>query len=213
MATSIAPVLGITGAVAAGKSAISRHLGSFGARVIDVDGLGHAALASPAVREAVVREFGRGVLAADGTLDRAALARSIFDGEDARRRLEAIVHPVVRRRIDDEIAAGRAAHVPLIVVDCALLFESGLDAICDTTLAVDAPEALRLARAWAAHGWDEAEVRRRMAAQLPPEDKRARADRVAINDGDESRLADEARSLFDAVVRGAGAAATRRPSS
>jgi len=213
VAASIAPVLGVTGTVAAGKSTLTARLAALGARVIDADALGHRALATPGVRDAVAVAFGRGVLAPDGTLDRALLARGVFADAAARARLEAIVHPVVRRAIDEEIAAARKAGAPLVVVDCALLFESGLDAICDSTLAVDAPEAVRIARARAARGWDESEVVRRSAAQLPAAEKRARAGRVFVNDGSDARLADEARVVFDAVLRSPRAAAARRKSS
>jgi dephospho-CoA kinase len=213
VAASIAPVLGVTGSVAAGKSALCARLAALGACVIDADALGHRALATGEVRDAVVVAFGREVLAPDGSLDRGALARIAFADAAARARLESIVHPVVRRWIDEGIAAARDAGAPLVVVDCALLFESGLDAICDSTLAVDAPETLRAARARAARGWDQTEVQRRSAAQLPAAEKRARAGRVFVNDGSDPRLADEARAVFDAVQRSPRAAAARRKSS
>jgi dephospho-CoA kinase len=182
--------------------------------VIDVDALGHRALATNEVKRAVVAAFGRGVLLGEsGTLGHRELAALVFADDVNRKRLEDIVHPVVRRWIDEEIAAAREGGAPLVVVDCALLFESGLDAVCDETLAVDAPEALRFARAQAARGWDADEVRRRAAAQLPPAEKRARAGRVFVNDGSDARLADEARAVFDAVLRGPRAAAARRKSS
>lgn len=203
-------VLGITGAVASGKSALSRRLAALGADVIDVDGLGHEVLATPEVRDAVVRQFGRSVRASDRSLDRAALARVAFASESSRKHLEEIVHPVVRRLVDARIEAARASDAPLVVLDCALLFEGALDALCDRTVAVEAPEPVRLARALAAHGWDADEVRRRMAAQLPPEEKRARADDAVVNDGDEARLADAARTLYDRLVRGGDAGPVRR---
>jgi len=181
--------------------------------VIDVDGLGHAALAADDVKTAVIRAFGAGVAASDGSLDRPALARIAFADDASRRRLEAIVHPVVRVRIDDEIRRARADAAPLVVVDCALLFESGLDAVCDVTVDVDAPEPLRLARAQAAHGWDAAETRRRAAAQMTAQQKRSKADRVVVNDGDEARLSDEARAVFEEVRLGGHAGAGRRRTS
>jgi dephospho-CoA kinase len=204
------PVLGVTGAVAAGKSALSRRLAALGADVIDVDRLGHDVLATPEVRDAVVREFGRSVRAPDRSLDRAALARLAFADESARRRLEEIVHPAVRALVNARLDAARTAGAPLVVLDCALLFEGGLDALCDRTVVVEAPDAVRLARALAAHGWDEAEVRRRMAAQLPPAEKRARADVAVANEGDEARLDAAARGLYENLVRDGGAEPARR---
>jgi dephospho-CoA kinase len=181
--------------------------------VIDVDRLGHAALADGDVKAAVIRAFGAAVAAADGSLDRRALARVAFADDDSRRRLEAIVHPVVRVRIDAEIRRARADGAPLVVVDCALLFESGLDAICDCTVDVDAPEPLRLARAEAAHGWGAAETRLRESAQLSAQEKRSRADKVVVNDGDEARLSDEARAIFETVRHGVHAGVGRRRTS
>jgi dephospho-CoA kinase len=180
--------------------------------VVDVDGLGHAALADGVVKTSVARAFGASVSAADGSLDRAALARIAFADDASRRKLESIVHPVVRARVDEEIRRARAAGAPLVVVDCALLFESGLDAVCDLTVDVDAPEPIRLARA-AARGWDAAETRRRAAAQMSAQEKRSRADKVVVNDGDEARLADEARAIFEEVRRGVPADVGRRRTS
>jgi dephospho-CoA kinase len=199
------PIVGVTGPVAAGKSALSRRLAGLGGRVIDADALGRKALTTPEVRRAVVVAFGDAVLAKDGSLDRAALAARVFADEAARRRLEGIVHPVVRVWIDMELAAAAREGAPFVVVDCALLFESGLDSLCEETVAVDAPADARRARALAAHGWDEAEVRRREAAQLPAHEKRARADRVVVNDGGEERLEEAARAIVESLPR-AGAA-------
>ena len=204
------PVLGVTGPVAAGKSALSARLAALGARVIDVDGLGHRALASDAIRDEVVRAFGAGVAGADGSIDRARLALVAFADGPSRLRLEAIVHPVVLRDINEEIRRAVGAGAKAVVLDCALLFESGLDALCDLTVDVDAPEAVRLSRALASQGWDAGEVRRRTAAQIAPDEKRARADRVVVNDGDAGRLDDAASEILAEVRRGAGHAATRR---
>ncbi len=209
--TSNAPVLGVTGPIAAGKSELSRRLEALGARVIDVDALGREVLDSDDGKREVVREFGRGVvLGGSGALDRRALARVAFAEEAARRRLEAIVHPIVRRRIDEAVRRAHADAAPLVVVDCALLFESGLDAVCDATVDVDAPEPLRLARAESGRGWRPEETRRRASAQMSPDEKRSRADFVVVNDGDASRLDDEAKRLFDETVR-RGAHARRGP--
>lgn len=205
MAIPLAPIVGITGAPAAGKSAFARRLADLGAAVIDVDALGHEALARPDVRDAVVQAFGASALAPDGSLDRRALASVAFAADEARVRLERIVHPVVREALAQRIDAARASGAPLVALDCALLFEGGLDAQCDLVVAVDAPEPLRLARARARHGWDAEEMARRMRGQLPADEKRARADRVVANDGDESRLEDEARAVFEELGREAPA--------
>jgi dephospho-CoA kinase len=195
-------IVGVTGPLAAGKSALSQCLAGLGARVIDVDGLGHRVLATSEVAAEVVRAFGAAMTGSEGTLDRAAMARVVFADAGARRRLEAIVHPAVRRVIDREVAEARSAGTAAVVIDCALLFESGLDAMCDVVVDVDAPREVRLARAAQNRGWDEAEVARREAAQLPAAEKASRSDRVVVNDGDRAHLEDEARALFEEIARG-----------
>jgi dephospho-CoA kinase len=203
------PIVGVTGAPAAGKSAFARALAERGASVVDVDALGHRALSTTAVRDAVVHEFGRAAASADGSLDRAALARIAFTDASGRERLEAIVHPVVRGWIDSELRALSRTDVPAIVLDCALLFESGLDALCDVTVTVAAPQAVRETRARDAHGWDAAELARRTAAQLAPAQKEARAARVVVNDGSLRHLAEQAGELLQKIGRGTAAAHRR----
>jgi dephospho-CoA kinase len=207
------PIVGVTGTVAAGKSTFSRALERLGARRIDVDALGHEALRGREVVKAVAEAFGRAVLASDGSIDRRALAGLAFGTAESRRRLEAIVHPVVRRRIDEEIADAISAGVPFIVIDCALLFESGLDSICDATVVVDAPAELRRARAAAAHGWSADEMERRERAQLSAEEKRARADRTIVNDADTARLERVADQYHPDLLRRPGVASPRRTTS
>ncbi len=195
-----APVLGVTGAVASGKSTVAAMLEDTGYRRIDADALGHRALETASVAEAVGRVFGDAVLRDDGTVDRVALATAVFGDEEALRRLETLVHPVVRRWIDRELEAARDGGAPA-VIDCALLFESGLDSLCDSTVYVDTAEEQRLERAQDVRGWDPGEVRRRDANQLPCEEKRARASHVIPNHGELTRLREAVGALLTALGR------------
>ncbi len=199
-------VIGLTGPVAAGKSCVARQMSDSGVVIVDADALGHRALDTPSVRTRVAQEFGGGVLRSDGTLDRGALAALAFGDRDARARLERIVHPVVGEWIEAELAQAAAAGARAAVIDCALLFESGLDRTCDLTVCVDAPEAQRLARAKASRGWDDVEFRRREAAQLPASEKRARADRVLVNDAEPEVLRERVDALLAEVLPRARAA-------
>jgi dephospho-CoA kinase len=203
------PVLGLTGAVGAGKSTLAAHLRRLGCAVLDVDGYGHEALDSEPVRSAVAREFGPGALREDGTVDRAAVARAAFADAALRRRLEGVVHPVVRRRLTAELAAARRRRPRAVVVDCALLFEGGLDVLCDATVVVDAAPAARAARLRSSRGWTADEVRRREAAQLSAEEKAARADRVIRNDADADALAADAERWLEEVAPARPRAARR----
>ena len=194
-----APLIGLTGAPAAGKSTVAALLREAGCAVVDVDALGHRALAVPAVRDRVVDILGESVLDGSGALDRRAVARVVFADPEALRRVEDVVHPRVRGMLRDEVEAARDAGARAVVLDVALLFEGDLASACDLTVAVDAPEHTRVARA-AARGWDEDELRRRQAGQLAPDEKRARADRILVNDGDVARLRERALALLADVA-------------
>jgi dephospho-CoA kinase len=164
--------IGLTGPIGCGKSTVAGWLAARGAVVVDADGFARAVTApgEPA-HEAVLAHFGDGVRAADGALDRAALARLVFADAAALRDLEAIVHPAVRPRIVAAMEEADRAGAPAVVVEAIKLVESGLAALCDEVWLVDcAPEVQRarlLGRGMVA---DDAD--RRIAAQA---DLRARA--------------------------------------
>jgi len=189
-------VLGVTGGIGAGKSAVATLLARRGARVLDADAIVAALYREGDLVRRVAARFGSGVLAGDGAVDRFALAREVFADPAARRDLEAIVHPAVRRRVEEALAAWRREGFDgLAVVDAALLVEAAPPYPLDALLVVTAPRELRLARL-AARGVPRAEAERRMAAQIGDEARRARADAVVVNDG---TLADLARKVEEAL--------------
>lgn len=191
------PVIGLTGAVGAGKSTAAAEFARRGCRVLDVDRMGHEALDLPAVRDAVVALLGREVLREDGRIDRAGVARRVFGEPTALASLEAIVHPAVGAQVREMLARPDDEDARAAVIDCALLFESGLDRLCDVTLCVRADAATRRRRVAATRGWSAEEVARREAAQLPAEQKAARADRVIDNDADPHALASGIERFLD----------------
>jgi dephospho-CoA kinase len=174
--------VGLTGGIASGKSTVSAILRELGAVVIDADALAREVVEKgTAGLAAVVDEFGRDVLTPDGDLDRAAMGALVFGDEDARRRLEAIVHPLVFERIVD-----LETHAPdgaLVVHDIPLLAESGRADTFDAVVVVDAPQELQVERMLRDRGWTEAEALARIAAQATPEDRRAIATYVVQNTG------------------------------
>ncbi len=182
------PVIGLTGPVAAGKSTAARLLAAAECHVIDVDALGHLALGHPEVVAAVRRLFGDAVVGPDGRLEHAAVAARVFEDDEALRELEAIVHPRVREDLADALSHALARRPRAVVIDAALLFEGGLDDLCDETVCVDAPATLRRTRARTGRGWSDDEVERREAQQLAADEKRSRASRVLENDGDLAAL-------------------------
>lgn len=174
--------VGLTGGIGAGKSAVSRRLAARGAVVVDSDLLAREVVepGTDGLRE-VVAAFGDGVLASDGSLDRAALGRLVFGDEHARRRLESIIHPRVRARAAElEKAAGDDA---VVVHDVPLLVETGQAESFDVVVVVDVPVDVAVDRLTTQRGLTEEEARSRIATQATREQRRAAADVVLDNTG------------------------------
>ncbi len=188
-------VVGLTGGIGSGKSTVAGMLAERGAVVIDADRLARDAVApGTAGFDAVRSRFGDAVIASDGALDRAALARIVFADGEARAALEAIVHPEVRRRIAETVAA-HAGTDDVVVVDSPLLIETGAHEGLEVVVVVTAPIAERVARL-AARGMSEEDVLARDAAQMPLEEKAALADVVLDNDASLTDLEDRVDRLW-----------------
>ena len=173
--------IGLTGGIGSGKSTVSRLLEQRGAVIVDADAIAREVVepGSPGLG-AVVEAFGPQVLAADGTLDRPALAAVVFADPEARKRLDAIVHPLVRARATEVAAAAPADAV--VVNDVPLLVETGQAGSYDLVLVVEADPATRVARL-VQRGLTAEDARARMAAQATDEQRRAVADVVLDNSG------------------------------
>ena len=156
--------VGLTGGIASGKSTVSAILAELGAVVIDADALAREVVqrGTPGLG-AVVEEFGPEVLTPEGDLDRPAMGAIVFADPDARRRLEAIIHPLVHRRGAELEAAAPADAV--VVHDIPLLAEGGRAGSFDAVIVVDAPPELQVARMVADRGWTREEAEARIAAQ------------------------------------------------
>lgn len=181
-------ILGLTGPTGAGKGVVGDYLATRGALVIDTDRLARDVVAkgSDALQK-LVAHFGDDILHEDGTLNRAALAQKAFASPSEKAALEAITHPAIIARSKEMLAQSDA---PLAVIDAPLLFESGMDAMCDVTLAVLAPADTRLRRIMARDGITEDAARHRMQAQPQDAFYLERADRILHNDGDKEALID-----------------------
>jgi dephospho-CoA kinase len=185
-------VVGITGGIGSGKSEAARAFARLGAEVIDADRLGHEALREPAVIQRLTERFGEAILDRQGQVERARLASVVFNNPEARRALESVTHPVIRRKAEALLAASRA---PLAVLDAALLFEAGWHEMCDAVVFIDAPDEVRWQRVHGRSGWDEGQWRARESAQLPLTDKRQLADHVLMNGSTPEDLFRQAASL------------------
>ncbi|WP_097185711.1 dephospho-CoA kinase [Blastococcus haudaquaticus] len=179
--------IGLTGGIGSGKSTVSALLAARGAVIVDADRIAREVVepGTPGLA-AVVDAFGADVLAADGSLDRAALAAVVFADADARRRLDGIVHPLVRARATE--LAGAAPPDAVVVHDVPLLVETGQASSYDLVLVVQAEEGIRVARL-VQRGLTAEDARARMGAQASDEDRRAVADVVLDNSGTHEELA------------------------
>jgi len=199
--------LALTGNIAAGKSTVASMLAAHGATIIDADVLSRQAVApGTAGLDAVVDRFGTQVLAADGSLDRAALRARVFNDAAARDALNAIVHPAVRRLRDEAVRAAVKRGDRIVISDIPLLFEVGLEHAFDGVILVDAPEAMRRERMVHERGLSEPEAQAMIDAQWPSDRKRAGATWIVENDGSRETLA----ARVEAVWRDVEALAVRR---
>lgn len=173
----------LTGGIATGKSYIARRLGAAGVPVIVADQLARRAVeaGSPSL-EAVRRRFGPSAITPAGEMDRRRVASVVFQDETARRDLEAIIHPVVRKGIEDFFRA-LPADTPFAVADIPLLFETGRAGDFEVVVVAACGRETQIARIMARDGSSRADAERRLSAQLPIEQKVAKADCVIHTEG------------------------------
>jgi dephospho-CoA kinase len=175
-------VVGLTGGIGSGKSTVSELLAARGAVIIDADVAARRVVepGGPAY-DAVVERFGPGIVAADGTIDRPALAEIVFNDPSARADLESMTHPAVGELINAALAA-EAGTDHVVVLDVPLLVESGRTGVAGV-IVVDCPPEVAVQRLVAQRGMDEDDARRRIAAQVSREERLAHADFVIDNAG------------------------------
>lgn len=198
-------IVGLTGGIGSGKSAVAARFRARGILVVDADQAARAVVepGTPALA-AIAEHFGAGVIQADGTLDRAALRRLVFDDAAERRWLEQLLHP----RIGEWLRARLAeAPGPYAILESPLLFEGTQHRMVQRSLLVDVPEEVQVARAAARDGNSPEQIRAIMAAQLSREERRARADDCIDNSGPPEALDAQVEALHRRYVALAEAAA------
>jgi dephospho-CoA kinase len=196
--------IGLTGGIGTGKSYVGRRLAAAGVPVIDADRLAREVVepGTPAL-DAIRQRFGPRVVGPDGSLLRQELASIVFADSDARRDLEAIVHPAVRAGIDRFFAAQPAA-APFAVADIPLLFETGRQREFDAVIVAACPPEMQVTRVVARDGISETAARERIAAQLPIDEKVRQADYVIDTSGTFEHTDAETARVLAAVRRRAG---------
>lgn len=197
--------IGLTGGIGSGKSSAARLFHELGAGVVDTDQIAHE-LTGPggAAIAAIDRQFGADYIAADGGLARAEMRRLVFSNGAAKEKLEAILHPLIRKQAAARIAAAREPYVLVVV---PLLFETGAyRELVSRVLVVDCAEEQQIARTMQRSQLTADEVRAIMTAQLPRSERLARADDVLHNDDDMNALLHQVEILHDKYL-----ALARRP--
>lgn len=197
-------LIGLTGNIASGKSTVAQLLSERGATIIDADVLARRAVERGTLAfDAIVRRWGTSVLAADSHLDRAALRRAVFGNPKELEALNDIVHPEVERLRTQRVDEARARGDRIVVCDIPLLFEKKMVDRFDRILLVDAPRPLRLERLVSDRGLRETEAMDMIAAQMPAELKRARADFVIDNGGTLTQLERRVADIWASLVQDA----------
>jgi dephospho-CoA kinase len=191
------PTLGIIGGIGSGKSVVADAMQALGGHLIVADQLGHDALKQPDIKAKLVERWGDQILDANGDADRKRIGAIVFADAAERRALEAVVFPYIENRIADEIAAASSRpDEKFIILDAAIMLEAGWHWRCDHIVFVEAPRDVRLARLKEKRGWDEAELERREAAQMPFEEKKRHADAIIVNDESPVKVAGQVQRLL-----------------
>jgi dephospho-CoA kinase len=190
-------LIGLTGNIATGKSTVARMLVDLGAERIDADALVHdLQRKGTPTHAAIVSEFGAGVVRADGEIDRQALGAIVFNDPARLRALEAIVHPAVLVESQRRFAEAQA---DVVVYEAIKLIEAGRHTLCDAVWVVTAPREVQIARLMRDRGLSEADARRRIDAQPPPEEKLKYATIVIDNGGSVAATREQVARAYAAI--------------
>ena len=196
-------VVGITGGIGSGKSAVTDYLETKGITVVDADKVARVVVEPGTSGLAAIAEhFGRDILLPDGTLDRAALRKIVFDEPDERKVLEGITHPLIREEIARQLSE---AGSPYVVLASPLLLESGQSSFADYVVVVDVPESVQLSRTMTRDDNSEQLVKSIMAVQLDRETRLARSDTSISNEGTLEELHTRVDALHTDLLRRAQA--------
>lgn len=173
-------VLGLTGGIGCGKTAVSNMFEQLGITIVDADIIARQVVKPKSDGlNAIVRKFGQGILLSDGTLNRSALRERIFTNNADKEWLNTLLHPLIRNKIHNDITAAKSAYVVLVA---PLLFENGLDKLCNRTLLIDIPQSVQIERTASRDNVSVEQVKAIIAAQMSRQGKQKKADDILNND-------------------------------
>jgi dephospho-CoA kinase len=195
-------VIGLAGGIASGKSTVAAELAALGAVVLDADRAAHQAINRPEVKQTLVERWGEAILDGSGEVLRQAIAERVFSPSLADNQelefLESLLHPLVRRQFESELAPLTQRGVAAAVIDAPLLLDAGWEDLCDFIVFVESNEQDRVQRA-GPRNWSHGEISRREAAQMPIDEKRRRATHVIRNLGSRGDLKGEVQAFWNSI--------------
>ena len=195
-------VIGLTGGIGCGKSEAAKFLSTLGAAHLDADAISHELTeAGGAALPEIRRVFGEAAFNEDGSLDRASLGKLGFGSEPARRALEGIIHPLVQREMLTRMDAAARAGASVVILDVPLLFETGMDALCDETWTLYLPREKQVARVVTRDGLTREAAEARVDSQMAAEKRNALATHAVNTDQPIERTRAELESLYRAAVK------------
>jgi dephospho-CoA kinase len=203
-------IIGLTGGIASGKSAVAAELAKLGAVVLNADAAAHEVIKLPEIKKTLVERWGEGILLPNGEVDRKAVAELVFShkpsGREDREFLEKLLHPRIRAEFEYALARLKMANALAAVIDAPLLLEAGWDNACDVVLFVDSPHEDCKRRAQSLRNWTAEEFAARESVQMPISMKRSRASHVIVNDGTLTDLEQRVREFWASVKNGGNTA-------
>ena len=195
-------VIGLTGGIGCGKSEAARYLKELGAAHVDADEISRRLTAEGGEALGEIRRvFGDAAFLPDGALDRANLGRLVFSNEPARRALEGILHPLVQRSMLERMDAAAREGAKVVILDVPLLFETGMDALCDETWTLYLDREMQITRVVARDGLTRAEAEARVNSQMPMQERNARATHAIDTDRPIERTRAELEQLYRAALK------------
>jgi dephospho-CoA kinase len=196
-------IIGLTGGIASGKSAVAAELAKLGAVVLNADAAAHEVIKLPEIKKILSERWGEGILLPSGEVDRKAVAELVFShrpgGREDREFLEKLLHPRIRAEFEYALTRLKMAHTSAAVIDAPLLLEAGWDNACDVVVFVDSPQEERLRRAQTLRNWTAKEFAARESVQMPIPMKRSRASHIIVNDGTLTDLEQRVREFWESV--------------
>ena len=200
-------VIGLTGGIASGKSAVAAEMAALGAVVLDADLAAHKVINLPEVCDILVDRWGNHILKTGGEIDRTAVARRVFSDQAGDRSelrfLEKILHPRIREQFQAQLAELAACGTDVAVIDAPLLLEAGWEGLCDYLVFVDSPLKARRERA-SLRNWTEGEFAKRETLQMSIAEKRERSTHVLSNNGTLANLRDRVRAFWTSLEAAGG---------